>query len=323
MIISKTPFRISLFGGSTDYESFYSKYGSLLVGFAIDKYSYICLRDNPTIFDYQSKISYSKIETIEDNQKIQHNGVRGVLEYLNLMHNRLEISCFNDLPAQTGVGSSSSFIVGLIHAIRHYQKLKPSPKELANSAIHVERKHLKESGGIQDQIWAAYGGLNSIKIAQDGEFHVRPLPVSSDFIQRFIKRCFLVYTGNSRQSFSIASSHDTGSEDENKKNILRLANDGYHAFCNESVDDIGSILRESWESKKRISTLVASTYISDMIDVFYDYGMIGGKLIGSGGSGFIFGITKDEDSTQRIKNTFTKNYINFTISNTGSQIIHG
>jgi D-glycero-alpha-D-manno-heptose-7-phosphate kinase len=320
MIICKTPFRISLFGGSTDYESFYSKYGSFLVGFAIDKYSYVSVRKNPSLFNYKSKISYSTVETVDHNKDIKHDGVRGVIEYFKYIDERLEISSFSDLPAQTGVGSSSSFVVGLINALEY--KKKYSPKQLAQYAIQVERFHLNEAGGIQDQIWAAYGGLNSIAINTDGSFNVRPLPVSDDFIKDFIESSFLIYTGKNRQSFKIAASHDTGSEDENKQKILSLAYDGYEAFCSENKNEIGLLVRESWESKRRISNLICTPEVDQMMSELLDYGMIGGKLIGSGGSGFIFGIARDIKSKKRIKDIFNSGYTEFDIARKGSTIIN-
>lgn len=318
MIISKTPFRISLFGGSTDYESFYSKHGSLLIGFTIDKYCYISVRNNPKIFDYKSKISYSEIERVDDNALIKHNGVRGVLEHLNLLNERLEISTFSDLPAQTGIGSSSAFVAGLIKALRP----QTNKLNLAKLAILVERYHLKEAGGIQDQIWAAYGGLNSIQINKSGNFNVRPLPVSDEFVQDFIERSFLIYTGNNRESFKIASSHNTGSEDLNKINIERLAYEGLSAFVDEDINQIAYLLDESWQSKKNISKLISTPKIDEMMDYLLDYGMLGGKLIGSGGSGFIFGIAKDMREKERIKYIFSQNYIDFNISKIGSLIIN-
>lgn len=320
MIISKTPFRISLFGGSTDYESFYSKHGSLLIGFAIDKYCYINVRKNPRIFPYKSKITYSSIETVDDNRDIKHNGARGVIDFFNLNDKRLEISYFSDLPAQTGIGSSSSFVVGLVNALKHGQKY--TPKQLANYAISIERHHLKEAGGIQDQIWAAYGGINSISINTNGSFKVRPLPVSEEFIKDFIDSSFLIYTGKQRKSFGIAASHDTGNEDENKKKILQLSKIGYDAFCREDKPEIGLLIRDSWESKKKISNLICSKEVDEMMTTLRTHGMIGGKLIGSGGSGFIFGVSTSLSNKQKIHEIFRENYVDFKISNTGSLIIN-
>lgn len=320
MIISKTPYRISLFGGSTDYASFYEKYGSLLIGFAINKYSYILVRNNPHIFDFMSKITYSKIETVSNNKDIKHNGVRGVLEYFDLLQDRLEISCLSDLPAQTGIGSSSTFIVGLINAIRH--EYKYSTKELAKYAIKIEREYLNEVGGIQDQIWAAYGGINSINIDTSGDFSVKPLPVSEEFIKNFINHSFLIYTGNQRKSFAIASSHNTGSEDKNKHDILKLSHEGYAAFCKENISEVANLLKESWESKKKISPLISDEKTNELISLLSQHGMIGGKLIGSGGSGFIFGIARNEKCKSNIKHIFYNNYIDINVSKTGSTIIH-
>jgi D-glycero-alpha-D-manno-heptose-7-phosphate kinase len=186
----------------------------------------------------------------------------------------------------------------------------------------VERHHLKEAGGIQDQIWAAYGGLNSIEINRDGIFSVRPLPASDEFIQEFVDRSFLLYTGNNRQSFKIASSHDTGSKDVNKLNIQKLAHEGLSAFYNESIDEIAYLLDESWQAKKSISSLVSTREVDEMMDYLGNYGMLGGKLIGSGGSGFIFGIAKDIREKERIKYLFSQKYIDFNISKTGSSIIN-
>lgn len=320
MIISKTPYRISLFGGSTDYESFYSEHGSLLVGFTINKYIYITLRNNPNIFNFQSKISYSKLELVKNNRDIQHHGIRGVLEYYNLLDTRLEIICLSDLPAQTGVGSSSSLIVGLINALKNKEKY--TSKQLANYAIDIERKYLKEPGGIQDQIWAAYGGINSITINNDGDFFVKPLPISEEFIKYFLDHTFLIYTGDTRESYNIANSHNTNSYDVNKHELLAIAKEGYQAFCNENTIEIGRLLKQSWNSKKQISNLICNKNINNLMNNLYYYGMIGGKLIGSGGSGFIFGIAKNPYARTVIKEVFFKNFIDFNISRKGSEIIN-
>jgi D-glycero-alpha-D-manno-heptose-7-phosphate kinase len=320
MIISKTPFRVSLFGGSTDYKSYYEQHGSLLIGFAMDKYCYLSLRENPEIFSYKSKISYSKIEQVNDNKEIQHDGVRGALEYFQQMDKRWEMSYFSDFPAQTGTGSSSAFMVGLINALK--SEYNYSPYQLAKFAIEVERNHLKEPGGIQDQIWAAYGGFNSVEIKKDGDFRVRPLPISKDFIEEFFNRSFLIYTGKQRRSFRIASSSDTGSSDENKINIHKLANDALRAFSNEDIESIAILLRQSWESKIQISPLIAGEELLDTFRSLYAHGMIGGKLLGSGGSGFIFGIAKDSKSKKDIVQNFSGSYIDCGYSPEGSKIIH-
>ena len=316
MIISKTPFRVSLFGGSTDYESFYSVYGSLLIGFAIDKYCYTSIRKTPNIFSHLSRISYSKVETVADNKDIDHNGVRGVLEYLKETGG-YEITHLSDLPSQTGIGSSSSFIVGLLKCFKNL-----SVKELAESAIYVERKLLDEAGGIQDQIWAAYGGMNSVGISQDGTFSVRPLPVSEDFKKEFMSRCVMIYTGKTRKSYKIAESHDKKDAVAHKLNILEQSEKAYGLFQEEDIEEIARCLGESWENKKKISPLVSTPAVNRMYKSLEEDGMIGGKLLGTGGSGFIFGIMNEDTDIFKIKEKYKSHYIDIDISEKGAVIIN-
>lgn len=318
MIISKTPFRVSLFGGSTDYESFYSKHESVLIGFALDKYCYLSVRENPHIFPYKSKVAYSLVEEVQENSDIRHNGVRGVLDYLDLSDVGLEINYWSDLPSQTGIGSSSSFVVGLINCLGKYR----SPASLAIDSIAVEREHLKEAGGIQDQIWAAYGGLKSITINNDGDFFVRPLPVCDDFVEEFLARSVLIYTGKARKSFEIARSHDTGSDDLNKLEILETARNAYYCFQKENINDIAFFLKKSWNAKRQISDLICSPEVNEMFEKLESYGLMGGKLLGSGGSGFIFGILDHPKRKQEIREVFDKHHVEFNISDKGSEVIH-
>jgi len=317
MIISKTPFRISLFGGSTDYESFYSKYGSLLIGFAMDRYCYIGARYTPLILPYRTKISYSKIETVDDNRDIEHNGVRGVLEYLNMLDDPVEITHISDLPSQTGIGSSSSYVMGLLKTITS----DVNPKSLAKAAIKIEREILGEVGGIQDQIWAAYGGFNSINIHRDGDFEVKPLPVSNDFHDEFLFRSFLIYTGRARNSFAISESHTKKSALPAKIKILDTAQKAYDCFLDQNIDEIGRMLKIGWDEKRKISNKISSPHVDKMYEELLSKGMIGGKLLGSGGSGFIFGIAKDYDAIDHIKRDFRDNFIDVGIAHKGSEII--
>lgn len=319
MIITKTPFRVSLFGGSTDYESFYTKNGSLLIGFTMDKYCYISLRRSPEIFDYRSKISYSQVETVDNNSEIKHDGVRGTLEYLGLEDEPLEITHFADLPARTGTGSSSSFVVGLINACSEYKGYGYSCSQLAEKAVEIERFYLDEPGGIQDQIWAANGGFNSIEIPRNGRFSVRPLPLSSDFIDQFFRRSVLLYTGSQRNSFELANSNN-GSE-ATKGHIMRLARDAYTAFANEDLGEIGKLLKYGWIEKKKISDSITNSHVDRLMLNLEMMGMVGGKLLGSGQSGFIFGLCKDEKAKENIKRKFSKQYIECGLSTQGSRVI--
>ena len=320
MIISKTPFRVSLFGGSTDYESYYSKYGSLLIGFAIDKYCFTMARRTPKILGYKTRVSYSKVEVVSNNSAIEHNGVRGVLEYLNIKHG-VEISHISDIPSQTGTGSSSSFIVGLLNAFCSIYNKTPTKKQLAEEAIYIERKLLNECGGIQDQIWAAYGGFNSVNISTNGDFEVKPLPVSSEFVDRFFSRCVLIYMGKTRKSYKIAKSNDSNSK--YKENIQKIANKAYKSFLDQDIEGIAIFLDQSWQEKKQVSELVSSDEIDGRYQDLKENGMIGGKLLGSGGSGFMFGVLNDNVSRVDFKKKYRSNFLDFNVSFNGSEIING
>jgi D-glycero-alpha-D-manno-heptose-7-phosphate kinase len=322
MIISKTPFRISLFGGSTDYESFYSQNTSLLIGFALDKYCYLLTRKTPKIFNHKSKIMYSSIETVNNNKDIQHNGVRGVLEFLNIKYG-LEISHLSDLPSQTGIGSSSSFIVGLLNALYTLKHTDISKKELAEQAIYIERKLLAESGGVQDQIWAAYGGMNSIHINKNGSFEVKKLPISETLVKEFFNRSIMIHTGKTRRSYKIARSHDNKSALSHKKKIAEIAHVGYDKFTEGDIDGIGSLLNDSWIQKQKISSLISNSSVNKMYKELQEDGMIGGKLLGTGGQGFIFGILGSLVDINHIKSKYKSHYVGCGLSKSGSIIVNG
>jgi D-glycero-alpha-D-manno-heptose-7-phosphate kinase len=318
MIFTKTPFRISLFGGSTDYKSYFEKYGSFLLGFTIDKYCYICLRESPSVFPYKNIISYSQIERVNSHSEIKHNGARGTLEYLKVPYG-VELIHLCDLPSQTGIGSSSSFIVGLVNAIKYHHDENISKEELARTAIEIERDYLNESGGWQDQIWGAYGGFNSIEIYQDGSWAVRPMPISDNFITEFVARSALIYTGKARNSFDIAKSHDCETNIEHKHAIRRLAHQAYDAFQDENIEDIGYMLDESWQHKQKISDKIVSPEVADIYNDLRKQGtIIGGKLLGSGGSGFLFCVLSEGEI---LPPKYQKNNVNFKINWEGSRII--
>lgn len=319
MVISQTPFRISMFGGSTDYEDYYKQYGSLLIGFTINKYCYTNLRYTPGILDYNTKISYSKTEVVDSNDKIEHNGVRGVLEFLKVRQG-VEIVHLSDLPSQTGIGSSSSFIVGLLNSLYSLQGKNVSKKQLAQEAIHIERVLLGEAGGVQDQIWASYGGFNSISLRDDG-FEVKPMPISEEFQQEFFSRAVMIYTGKTRKSFEIAQSHKTSTNIEAKHKIKELAFRAYDCFQNSDIDSIARCMHNSWLEKKKVSDLVSNYEVDNIYNGLQADGMIGGKLLGSGGSGFIFGLTDTVESREDIRRKYRGNFIEIGVDNEGSRLI--
>ena len=321
MIISKTPFRVSLFGGSTDYESYYSEYGSFLIGFTIDKYCYLCVRKTPKIFNYKTKVGYAAIEVVNNNKDIKHDGVRGVLEFLKIKYG-LEIAYLGDLPSKAGIGSSSSFVVGLLNALYSLTNKKCTKKCLAEDAIYVERKLLNESGGIQDQIWASYGGLNSIYIERDGSFEVKPLCVSELFIEDFLDRSVMIYTGHDRNSFKIAQSYNQKASRKYKHDITKIAREARTKFEEKDIDGIGMLLDKSWKCKRNISPLISNTEVDEMYKSLKKDGVIGAKLLGAGGSGFMFGILKHNVDKNSFKKKYRNNYVDFHLDQKGSAIIH-
>ena len=317
MIITKTPYRCSLFGGISDIHSFYSKYNALLIGFTIDKYCYVLCRKTPDILPHHSSISYARSEVVDDNSKIEHNGVRGVLEFLKIKYG-LEISIHGDLPARTGLGSSSTFVVGLLKSLRIYR----NKKELAKDAIHVERYLLKEPGGIQDQIWATYGGFNSIEIKKNGEFYVRPMPVSPEFLEEFRSHLLLLYLGKSRSSWNIARSIDKSDQIENKLTIQMIAKMAYKEFEKENIERIGELLDDSWQTKKNVSPLISNKNIDKIYNSVIEIGAWGGKLLGSGGSGFLLFIAPP-NLHQKIKENTKLVDLPIGFDYNGSQIVSG
>jgi D-glycero-alpha-D-manno-heptose-7-phosphate kinase len=217
MIIIKTPFRISFFGGSTDYKSFYEEYGSFIIGATIDKYVWLSARFRPKILPKHHSIAYSKLETATSVDDIQNPLIREVLKHHKIKEH-IDFHSAADIPARTGLGGSSSFCVGMVHLIKNLKGEKTNKETTAKTAIKIEREILKESGGIQDQIWAAYGGLNTIEINKKGGFKVKPLPISEKFKKELEESIVLIYTNNQRNQNEIAQSH----EHKDKKKILRL-----------------------------------------------------------------------------------------------------
>ena len=319
MIISRTPFRVSLFGGSTDYESFYSRFGSFLIGFCLNKHAYLAIRKTTIYLSHKTLLIFSTIDRLNSNEDIQHSAIKGVLDYCNIQFG-IELNHFSDLPSQTGTGSSSSFIVGLLNSIYTLQGLTLSKEEASNIAIDIERNILAEPGGIQDQIWASYGGLNSITIDPSGNFYVQPLFVDQKFKQEFINRSILIYTGKTRKSFAIARSLGHQRTDNHKKKLLDIAYRAHESFISLDIDNIGALLRDTWIEKKKLSSSVSAKDVDALYKDLEADGMIGGKLMGAGKAGFIFGILKDCSCKELIQKKYINN-IDFSIDEEGSKII--
>tara|TARA_R100000808_G_scaffold24811_1_gene58483 strand:- start:5498 stop:6379 length:882 start_codon:yes stop_codon:yes gene_type:complete len=291
------------------------------LGFAIDKYCYLCVRKTPTIFDYKTKLGYSSIEIVNNHDEIKHDGMRGVLQFLDIEYG-IDISHLSDIPAKTGMGSSSAFVVGLLNALHSIQGQKCSNNDLARQAIYVERKLLNESGGIQDQIWSAYGGFNRIDINKDGCFEVKPLPISNSFIDRFLQRSVVIYTGNDRNSFEIAKSYTNDRAEEYQKKIASITNEAYRQFEKQDITSLGELLDLSWSYKRNISNLISNNKLDNLYEELKEDGVIGAKLLGAGGSGFMFGILQEGIDQKTFKQKYKNRYIDVDVDKKGSMIIN-
>lgn len=313
VILVKSPFRISLFGGSTDYESFYKDHGSLIIGSTINQYAYLSIRDRPTILSPESWIVYSKYEIVKNHKDIQNPLIRAILTYYNV-DKHIECFSFSDIPSRTGLGGSSSYCAGLIYLIAKWRDIVLSKKQLALDAINIERKILNESGGIQDQIWAAYGGFNSIEIAKNGDFFVKPMPITLEFKKEFENSLVLIYTNDQREQDTIAKSHET---QNHKLRIKEIAENAYRCFEKEDIAGIGGLLKASWQEKRQISTLVSTPKIDNIVDRVLSLGAYGAKLLGSGGCGFILAIC-DKNSKKKILEEFGLDILHFKLENHGT-----
>lgn len=302
MIITKTPFRLSLLGGGTDYPEWFINNGGFVVGGTINRYAYVAARYLPPMFDYKSRIAYSKIELVNDNNDIEHDVVRKALEFVGVKDG-VEITYMADLPSKTGVGSSSTFTVGLLQALYSMTHQYPSKKQLASDAIRLEQFDLRECVGSQDQTWAAYGGLNTIEFQRrTGEIIVSPLPVSPENQALLEGSILLCYTGIMRRSAHVASSYvpSLKQRTEQQKWLTNAAKQGAQHIVDGKIDELGKLVGQSWTYKRSLSDAVSNPLIDDMYQRALDAGAFGGKVIGAGGGGFMLLIV-DPDRMSNVK----------------------
>tara|TARA_Y100000768_G_C23973665_1_gene681880 strand:+ start:1260 stop:2240 length:981 start_codon:yes stop_codon:yes gene_type:complete len=323
MIICKTPFRISLFGGGTDFPKYYLNNGGCVIGGAIDKYSYVTARYLPTVFNYKHKIVWSKNETVNSINEIYNPPVRAILKKLQIQKG-LEIHYQGDLQKNSGLGTSSSFCVGLINSINCLYKKKISKKKLAVEATYIEQKMLKENCGSQDQIFASYGGFNFINFKKNGDFKVNRLKISNNNLSKLNNNFFLIYTGIRRFSNNVEKDKILNLNknlkilDQIKEMTLffkKILNN------NSSIDEVGEMLDEYWHLKKSLSKKVTNNHINEIYDIVLKSGASGGKIIGSGGGGFILVYCKKKFQANLIKNLNKLPIVKFKFVNEGSKII--
>ncbi|OPA90492.1 kinase [Pseudomonas fluorescens] len=289
MIVTRTPYRISFFGGGTDYPAWYQEQGGAVLSTSIDKYCYISCRPLPPFFDHKYRIVYSRIENVMHPSQIEHPAVRAVLGHL-ACDDGLEVHVDGDLPARSGMGSSSSFTVGLLHAIKALQGEYISHEALARLAMHVEQQVIGESVGSQDQIAAAFGGFNRIDFLRGGGFNVSPVIVPKARLDALQSHLMLFFTGFSRIAAQIAQSQINNLADRHAQ--LRQM----HAMVDEALlilqghgplETFGELLDHSWQLKKTLSNKVSNPDIDHLYTIARSAGATGGKLLGAGGGGFM------------------------------------
>jgi len=316
IIIVRAPFRISFFGGSTDYVDFYKEHGSFLIGTTIDKYTYQSLRIRPRILSHESVITYSQQQLVKNWDEIHNPLIREILKHRRVIHN-IEFNSYSDIPSRTGLGGSSAFCVGMLYLLDKVFMAPQTQKSLVKDAIYIERTLLREPGGIQDQIWPAYGGLNTIEIQPNGEFLVKPLAVTAEFKAELQKSMVLIYTNEQRDQDTIAKSH----EKQDKTKILQIAKEAHRFFLNEDIEQIGRLLHQSWEAKKRISPLISTGKINEIVATVMRMGAYGVKLLGAGGCGFVLVVCNPKVKT-KIKQTFQNTILDFEFENKGASVIY-
>jgi len=290
MITTRTPYRISFFGGGTDYPGYSSRHGGMVLSSSINKYCYLMVRSLPPFFDHRYRIRYNENELVKKISEIKHPSVRECLKFME-MDECLEIVHTGDIPARSGVGSSSAFTVGLLHALYSLKGEMVTKRKLALDAIHVEQNLIGEPVGSQDQTVAAFGGLNKIEFKKDGNIVVDPVIISKEKLDR-IQDCMLFYfTGISRNSMDISEEQikktdALTSELDTMKSMVTDAMDVLNGSY-QNIDDFGRLLDKSWQVKRGLTDLVSNSTIDSIYEKAMKNGALGGKLCGAGGGGFI------------------------------------
>ena len=290
MITTRTPLRISFFGGGTDYPVWYREHGGAVLATTIDKSCYITCRYLPPFFEYHSRVSYTKVENVASNHQIQHPSVRACLEHMG-MEEGVEVHHIADLPARTGLGTSSAFTVGMLQGLYALKNQMRDKHSLALEAVHVERELLKETVGAQDQVSAAYGGLNRINFNQDGSIEVSRILAPETRIKELQQHLALYFTGFSRFASEVAQEQVkmTPHKTQELTTMLQMVKEGEAIISNTSrpITDFGKLLHETWKLKRSLTEKISSPEINNIYEAGLEAGALGGKLLGAGGGGFM------------------------------------
>lgn len=324
MIISKTPFRISFFGGGTDYPVWYEKNGGSVLSTTINKYCYISSRYLPPFFDHKYRIRYAVREEVQSISEIEHPSVRECLKFLNI-NKGIEMVHTSDLPAMSGIGSSSAFTVGFLHSLYALTGKMVTKRQLALDAIHVEQDLIRENVGSQDQTSAAFGGFNKIEFGGSEKVRVQPVTISEEKITLLQNHLMLFFTGFSRNASDIAKEQikQTPSKDKELRIMREMVDESVNILNGrpDRIGDFGRLLNESWKIKRSLTDKISNSQINSIYEVGLRAGALGGKLCGAGGGGFILFFASPEvqaEIKERLKDFL---YVPFQFERLGSQII--
>lgn len=324
MIITRTPFRISFFGGGTDYPAWYRDHGGVVLATTIDKYCYISCRHLPPFFDYKHRIVYSKIENVKKIEDIEHPAVRAVLGWTH-GDKGLEIHHDGDLPARSGLGSSSSFTVGLVNALYALDGKYISKEELASSAIHIEQDIIRENVGSQDQISAAFGGFNRIEFLQNDTFQVSPIVLARERVVELQSCLMLCFTGFSRIASEVAKSKiDSLKNHKTELNLMKAMVDesiGLLHSATTPLEEFGRLLDQNWRYKCSLSSRVSTPEIDQIYASALQAGAVGGKLLGAGGGGFMLLFARPDAQEQVRRRLANLVHVPFRFETSGSRVM--
>ncbi len=323
MIITKTPFRMSFFGGGTDMEYFFQKYGGAVISTTFDKYCYVIVRHLPRFFEYKTHLTYSKMEYVSNYNEIEHPAIREAMKMLDI--HEIHLTYDADLPAKSGLGTSSLFVVGMLNAFYALKGKYADKKKLSDDAIYLERVLCNEAGGWQDQIAASYGGLNKINFNKDG-YEINPIIISPKRKKELENNLLMFFTGFVRYSAGIQTMNNFAKEDKIKYllEMLALVEEAEKILVDEQADlnDFGKLLDQSWKLKRKTGKAVSTNAIDILYEKGIKAGALGGKLLGAGGGGFLVFYVLPEKKNNVMEAMKDLLYIPFRFEDTGTQVVH-
>ena len=331
IVITQTPFRISFFGGGTEFPHFFNHHGGAVIGVTINKYIYVTINLLERILEKKIRLSYSKLENVDTINDLEHGIVKEILNFQPFFKDGdfIDIHTFADLPSSSGVGSSSSFTVGILNNIYALNYVNKTPKELAKDSIYIEREKLKDSGGWQDQIFAAYGGLNRIDFFNDS-FSVKKIQLTAERLQALENSCLFLFTGVLRSSAKIQEEFLNSYDSEKEYYLSEIYNNVDRAnsimidssTTDEMIRDLGLLLNEAWKKKKMLSNSISNEHIDQIYQLGINAGAYGGKLCGAGSGGFMMFIVPHHKKLSVINALDNYNFIDIKFSELGTQVIY-